>query len=356
MIIIDSHLDLAWNALQWNRDLTQSVYAIRAQETEISGAGRGQNTVAFPEMRDGRIALCFGTLLARSTGQPVHDLDYASPQQAYATAQGQLAYYKALTRDGHIRLITTADELTDHINIWEAWEEAGAVSPSPVLGILISMESADPILEPDDLATWRDAGLRVIGPAHYGKGRYCGGTSVEDGFTERGFQLLKQMEQHNIVLDMTHLTDRAFWEAMNSFGGNVLASHNNCRALVPDQRQFDDTQLKAIIKRNGIIGVAFDNWMLDPKWERGKSKNTSVSLTTIVDHIDHICQLAGNANHVGIGSDLDGGFGREQSPHDLDTIADLQKLIPLLEQRGYTHIDIENIMYKNWVRFLQSVW
>jgi membrane dipeptidase len=357
MLIIDAHLDLAWNALQWNRDLLASVYTIRTQENRSRGEGRAQGTVAIPEMLQGRVALCFATLLSRSTGRTAPHIDYASPAQAFGIARGQLAYYRALERAGYIRIITNAVELDDHIDEWEGWElgDDPAVSPPP-LGFVISMESADPILIPDELPEWWELGLRVVGPAHYGPGRYAGGTSTEAGLTELGLDLLAKMEWLGMILDLTHFSDQAFWQALDTYGGPVLASHNNCRALVPHQRQFSDEQLKAIFERDGVIGAAFDTWMLQPGWIIGQSSNEQVTLAKVVDHIDHICQLAGNARHAALGTDLDGGFGRDQSPSDLDTIADLQKLVGLLADRGYTEEDIAAIMHGNWLHLLRQSW
>jgi len=355
MLIIDAHLDLAWNALQGNRDLQSSVYTIRTRESKLVGPGRGQGTVALPEMRTGRVALCFATLLARSTGHAIQNLDYSSPLQAYAVAQGQLAYYKGLDEMGEVRLIHNRNELDQHITEWHQWEENSDLS-QPKTGLVISMESADPILSPSQLAAWKEAGVRIIGLAHYGTGRYAGGTSTELGLTSIGRDLLIEMNRLSIILDLTHLSDQAFSEAMDCFDGQVLASHNNCRALVPHQRQFTDEQLRLIIERNGVIGVACDNWMIRPGWAQGVKNNEPVRLADVVDHIDHICQLAGKSGHAAIGSDLDGGFGREQSPSDLDTIADLQKIADILRERGYSEDDIAAIMHGNWLRLLRDVW
>ena len=355
MLIIDAHLDLAWNALQWNRDLQSSVHTIRSRESALTGAGRGQGTVALPEMRAGRVALCFATLLARSTGRALQNLDYSSPLQAYAIAQGQLAYYRSLEKAREIRLIKNTTELDGHMASWEGWETAPA-PPQPVPGLVISMESADPIQSPGDLPAWKESGVRIIGPAHYGPGRYAGGTSTELGLTPLGRDLLREMQQLDIILDLTHFSDQAFWESLDLFDGEVLASHNNCRTLVPHQRQFDDRQIRAIIERGGVIGVAFDNWMLRFGWVRGGKDNGPVRLMDVVNHIDHICQLAGNSQHAAIGSDLDGGFGREQSPADLDTIADLQKIPDLLAGRGYHDEDIAAVMHGNWLRLLRRAW
>ena len=355
MLIIDAHLDLSWNALQGNRDLLRSAYTIRTQEVGTLGKGRAQGTVAFPDMRHGRIAVSVVTLFARCTGQPSPHSDYASPAQSYGVAQGQLAYYRALEHEGHIRIIADRANLDSHIAHWEAWEGTGS-DDTPPLGFVISMEGADPILQPEQLEEWVGGGLRLLGLTHYGPGRYAGGTGTELGLTELGPPLLAEMERLGVTLDLTHCSDQAFWEALEHYGGLVLASHNNCRALVPHQRQFSDAQLRAIFERDGVIGAAFDAWMLRPGWVSGQTTNEGVTLDTVVDHMDHVCQLAGNSRHAGIGTDLDGGYGREQSPCDLDTIADLQKLATLLADRGYNDDDMAAIMHGNWLRLLRQAW
>jgi len=359
MLIIDAHLDLSWNALQWNRDLLQSVASIRISEGAVGGKGRGLGTVALPELRQGRVAIAVATLLARSTGQPVAHIDYATPEQAYGIAHGQLAYYRGLERHGAVQVITDLAALDRHMAAWHAWEAANGVSDPPPLGVVLSMEGADPILAPDQLAEWHAAGLRLLGITHYGPGRYAGGTGTELGLTELGPPLLREMERLGILLDLTHCSDTAFWQALDHYGGPLLASHNNCRALVPHQRQFSDEQLRTIIARDGVIGAALDAWMLKPGWvisERHNPANPTVTLSDVVDQIDHLCQLAGTSRHAAIGSDLDGGFGREQSPQNLDTIADLQQIGELLAARGYAAEDIAAILHGNWLRLLQNAW
>ncbi len=361
MLIIDAHLDLSANALQGNRNLLSSAYAIRTQEAARLGDAHKEGTVAFPEMRQGRVALSFVTLFARSTGNPAPHADYESPFQAHGIAKGQLAYYRALADAGHARIVTTPGELDSHFQTWQTWEaglasNASKTEDTPPLGFVITMEGADPILHPDQLEAWVREGLRLLGLTHYGPGRYAGGTGTEIGLTDLCPPLLAEMERLGVILDLTHCSDESFWEALEHYTGPVLASHNNCRALVPHQRQFSDAQLRAIFERDGVIGAAFDTWMLQPGWVRGKSSNEGVTLDAVVDHIDYVCQLAGRSRHAAIGTDLDGGYGREQSPCDLDTIADLQKLVGLLEARGYSETDIAAIMHGNWLRFLHAAW
>lgn len=354
MLIVDSHLDLGWNALWWERDLTQEAMTIRVQERSLPPKpGRAEGTVALPDLLRGRVAVCIATSVARSTGTVASGADFRSPAQAHASARGQFAYYRALEQLGHVVVLESAPAFRRHVERWKAWDESEAQGGPPI-GLVLSMESADPILEPENAEEWHGIGIRLIGPAHGGPGRYAGGTGTESGFTARGFRLLEEMERVGIGLDVTHLTDRGFWEALERFQGPVIASHNNCRSLVPNQRQLTDDQLKALIERDAVIGAVADIWMLKPGFVSGTS-NADVLLERICDHVDHVCQLAGDARHAGIGSDLDGGYGRSQSPGDLDTVADLQRLGDLLRGRGYTDSDVSAILHDNWFRCLERV-
>ncbi|HSM49288.1 MAG TPA: membrane dipeptidase, partial [Draconibacterium sp.] len=226
------------------------------------------------------------------------------------------------------------------------------------IGYILSLEGADSMVKVNYLEKAYASGLRALGPAHYGPGRYANGTDANGGLEKNGRELLKEMERLNIILDATHLCDDSFWEALDHFNGHVWASHNNCRALVNHNRQFSDEQIKVLIERGAVIGGALDAWMMVPNWVRGKSnpKEMGCNLEKMIDHMDHICQLAGNANHIGIGSDLDGAFGKEQCPYDLETIADLQTLPGLLSKRGYTAQDTEKVMSGNWLEFLKKAW
>jgi membrane dipeptidase len=363
MIAFDAHLDLAWNAIDWNRDLLLPVEEIRKAEQGLEGKGRGLNTVSFPELRRGKVAVFIATLLARQvrTGVLTPILRYSSMQAAYAAACGQMAYYRTLEQQGVLRWIKDAATLDVHVAAWIGPKKTGndaGLSPCEAepLGFILSMEGADPVLFPEQVEEWWQAGLRIIGPAHYGVSPYAHGTGTEGGLFPPGKPLLRAMERVGMILDVTHLSDQCFDEALDAFGGPVLASHHNCRALVPDQRQLTDEQIKRLVGRGAVIGSALDCWMLYPGWVRGQTSPEVVALEAVLDHIDRVCQLAGDASHAAIGTDLDGGFGREQSPRDLDTIADLQRLQEMLERRGYKPTEVENIMYRNWVRFFQKAW
>lgn len=253
---------------------------------------------------------------------------------------------------GEMKQITDREKLQSHLSRLNKSEKK-----SPV-GYILSLEGADSILSMRHLEKAYENGLRAIGPAHYGPGTYAQGTDSTGGITTKGKELLKVMEELNMILDASHLCDDSFREAMNIFRGPVWASHSNCRKLVPHNRQFSDDQIKELIFRGAVIGVALDAWMMVANWVRGKSTPVSmgVSMKQMVDNIDCICQLSGNSLHAGIGSDLDGAFGTEQCPQDLDTIADLQKLPDMLAAKGYTEDDIQNVLHLNFINFLKKAW
>jgi membrane dipeptidase len=406
--IFDAHLDLAMNAIEWNRDLTQPVSELRRREAgKTDKPDRGRGTVSLPDMRRAGIGLCVATQIARvdhDAWSPV--FGWRSQAQAWAMTQGQLAWYRAMEEAAEMVPIRDRAGLERHLALWNA-ENAEQRTPNaerqptegrqpntltqplrqtsnaerhdpdnerrttnneqpttnheprtlPV-GYILSLEGADSLFTPRHLERSFADGLRAIGPAHYGPGVYAFGTDATGGFPARGKELLREISRLGLILDVTHLSDECFWEALDLHQGPLWASHQNCRALVPHMRQFSDEQFRALIARGAVIGCALDAWMLVPGWVRGQTtpQSSGVTLQHFIDHIDHICQLAGNANHTGIGTDLDGAFGTEQSPQDLDTIADLTKVPALLSARGYSASEISGIVSGNFIRFLREAW
>lgn len=350
MMILDAHLDLAMNAMEWNRDLTRPLDEIRQREAgQTDKPDRGRGTVSFPEMRRAGIGLCVATQIARFV-KPTNPLPgWFSVEQAWAQTQGQLAWYRAMEEAGQLRQIRDRAALRTHLQDWNARPET-----TPI-GYVLSLEGADSIITPAYVERSFAQGLRAIGPAHYGLGRYAQGTDATGGLGPRGKELLSEMQRLGVILDATHLCDDSFWQALDVYSGPVWASHHNCRKLVPHNRQLSDEMIRALIDRGAVIGAVFDAWMMVPDWIRGQDtpKSRGLKLEVIVDHIDHICQIAGNASHVGIGSDLDGAFGTEQTPMDLNSIYDLQRLPELLKRRGYKESDVEGILHGNFLKFLE---
>jgi membrane dipeptidase len=307
-------------------------------------------------MRRAGVAVCLATLLARALPQPAgdrkrgpvivrEDLDYANQTIACAAAQAQLAYYRLLEQQGHLQQIRDAAALD---RLWLQWRNEQEALPP--IGYILSMEGTDPIVDPSQAEWWWEQGLRTACLAHYGPSAHAMGTGGNGPLTPKGRELLQEFDRLGMILDLVHTADDAMEEALSIFSGPVFVSHGNCRSLVPHDRQLSDGQIRRIVERSGVIGVVCDAWMIVPDYQKG-TQNHEVTLATLADHIDHVCQLAGNTRHVGIGSDLDGGFGTEQTPREIDTIAGLHSLAPLLADRGYSGNDIDGIFHDNWLRF-----
>ena len=354
-LIFDIHLDLSFNAVDFNRDLRWTQERIRRRELGMTDhVFRTRNTVCFPEMRRGRIGLCVATQLARTVDYFARMPGWASPPQAWAHTQAQLAWYREMEDCGELLQIRDRAGLDRHLTAWlEAPVEA--TPPRLPIGYILSLEGADSLVTLGHLERSYAAGLRAVGPVHYGPGVHGMGTDAEGPLTPRGRELLREMEQLGIILDATHLCDESFRDALDHFSGPVWASHSNCRSLANWNRQFNDDQIRELIGRGAVIGMAFDAIMMVHGWTHNRSKpqDFQLRIEKICEHIDHICQLAGNARHVCIGSDLDGGFGTEQGPLDLDSIADLGTLGPLLAGRGYSQADIDGFFHGNVVGFLR---
>jgi membrane dipeptidase len=350
-LIFDGHLDLAMNALEWNRDLRWTIEQIRRSEEGMTDKpDRAKGTVSLPSMREGFIGVCVATQIARYVKRGNNIPGWKSPEQAWAQTQGQLAWYKVMEESGEMVQIRSVNDLEKHLQLWKN------PSGNAAIGYILSLEGADSIVSMHHLEKAYEYGLRAIGPAHYGPGTYAYGTDSSGGISIKGRELLKEMQRLGIILDATHLCEESFRQALNIYQGPIWASHNNCRKFVPHNRQFSDEQITELANRNAVIGIALDAWMIVPGWVRGKSdpKGMGVSLKLVTNNIDHICQLTGNSLHAGIGSDLDGAFGTEQCPYNLDTIADLQKVPAILSDIGYSEKDIKNIMSDNWIRFLKK--
>ncbi|MFM1997290.1 MAG: hypothetical protein RLZZ111_1677 [Planctomycetota bacterium] len=361
MFTIDAHLDLSMNAMEWNRDLRLSAAEINDRERIRALADkpdRGNAVVSFPDLRRGGIGLVVATQIARYVAPDNPLPGWHSPEQAWAQTQAQLHWYRTMEEAGELVQVVDRAALDAHVARWQGALTTAADRSQLPIGYILSLEGADSLITPRHLERAYGYGLRAVGPAHYGPGRYAHGTDASASLNAAGRELLGEMDRLSLILDATHLCDAAFWEALEIFEGPVWASHNNCRMLVDHNRQFSDGMIKALVERGAVIGGALDAWMMVPGWIRGTSTPRALhcDLAVMLDHLDRICQIAGNADHIGIGSDLDGGFGREQAPHDLETIADLARLPALLANRGYPQADIEKVMHGNWLRFLRAAW
>ncbi len=355
-LLFDAHLDLAMNAIEWNRDLTRPLDEIRQREMYMKDKNdRGKGTVCFPELRKGNIGIVVATQLARYTPFGSALPGWNSPQQAWAMTQAQLAWYREMEALGEMVQIIDLAGLEAHLNLWNTPLKDGEKRP---IGYILSLEGADSLVDVSYLQRAYDYGLRAVGLSHFGPGRYAPGTKMQGPVTPAGFELMREMSRLNMILDTTHLTDEGFDQVMDFYEGSIWSSHHNVRKIVPNQRQLTDEQIKRLIERGAVIGGMLDCWAMDIRFIDMVSDpwQLDIRLAHLVDHWDHICQIAGNSRHIAVGSDLDGIFGTEQSPWDLNSIADLQKFESILANRGYTDDDIDNIFSRNWLRFLRNAW
>lgn len=347
MFIVDSHLDLAFNALRHGRDLLRPLAEIREAETG-GNLPNGTATVCFPELREAGLGLVFGTIYVSPATSRHADAGYSynTADEAYKLGLMQLDYYHRLSDE--VDTIRLVGDLNDLEAILDSHDGNG----EGLVGLVPLMEGADPIRTPAEAEEWYERGLRIVGLA-WDNTRYSAGAwKSNGGLTSDGRRLLEVMADLGLILDLTHMSEEATLQALDSYEGVIIASHSNARKLVPSERQLSDVQIRRIVERDGVIGVVLHNSFLKAKHRHGDPKE-AVTLEHVVAHIDHICQLVGDAAHVGLGSDFDGGFGREDIPAEIDSVVDLKLIAGALRDNGYSEEDASNIMGWNWVNLLR---
>lgn len=370
MLIVDAHEDLAWNVKTFGRDYTRSAAETRRQEAGSETLLHSDDTLlGWPDYQRGQVAVVFSTLFAaprRRQEGPWDTQAYLTMQEARSLYRAQLDVYLRLA-DAHpdkFRLVRSQADLEAVLAAWqkvkpgdEATPSADGgqpfTNPSPV-GLVILMEGAEAIAAPEELAEWWELGLRIIGPAWAGT-RFCGGTREPGPLTKEGYQLLEGMADLGLTLDISHMDEASVMQALESYPGPIIASHANALALLKgsdSNRHLSDRVIRGLLERGGVIGVVPFNAFLQVGWKQGDRRD-GITLQHVAAHIDTICQMAGDARHVGIGSDFDGNLGLQSVPEGIDTVADLQKLAPLLAQKGYTETDIAAILGENWIAHLR---
>jgi membrane dipeptidase len=364
MIIIDGHQDLAWNIHTFGRNYTRSVLETRRLEQgSETVALNGDTLLGWPDYMRGQVALIFSTLFATPIRRQDGTWDkeiYATPQEAYDLYRGQLdTYYSIIERHpDKFNLVQTCSDLEAVLTHWQCQ----ATDEHPV-GLVLLMEGAEAVRSPDELGAWWQMGVRIIGLAWAGT-RFCGGTREPGPLTREGFALLDGIAEYGFILDLSHMDEKATLQSLDYYPATIIASHSNANALLGgvrpveiesqlSNRHLSDHVIHKIVERNGVIGIVPFNSYLVPDWKSTGGRQR-VTLQHVVAQIDYICQLAGDAHHVAIGTDFDGGFGFQSIPVEIDTIADLQKLVPLLIEKGYQQVDIQAIFSDNWLRILRS--
>lgn len=329
MLIVDAHLDLSYNAVMRPRDVTRPAAEQPTLDNEIA-------TVGLPDLRAGNVGLVCATIFAAPAQWEKGGGGYTDAQGAYEQAKRHIAWYQQRVADGSMKLVTSRDDLPKP-----------TASRRDTTSAIILMEGADPIRTPDDVKDWYDLGVRIVGLA-WKRTRYAGGTGEPGPLTPEGIELVKELDRFGIIHDTSHLAEESFFQLLDLTGGPLIASHSNCRAIVGSgDRHLSDEMIKAIIDRNGVIGINFFDKFLLPEAERGKRRAT---LDDVLAHVKHICDLAGNANHVGLGTDMDGGLGREQIPVEIQTSADLPRVAEKLSSCGFSNSDVRSVAGESWMR------
>jgi membrane dipeptidase len=359
-IIVDAHEDIAWGTLCFGRDYLRSAYDIRRDEE--AGPVEDFNGVAMlglPEWLRGGIAVIGATLFTPPERRRTSQLEqhYTDSDEAHALALRQIEIYERMAeRSRQIKLIRTRADLESVLKTWEGFDPTLDEDPNREerqIGLVYLIEGGDSIREPAEVEWWYERGVRLIGPAWSGT-QYCGGTDEPGPLTPAGVELLKHMRPFNVVLDLSHMDDRAFLQALDQYDGPIIASHSNPRVLTNNtNRHLTDEMIKALIQHEGVIGTLIFNKFLLKGWETGYPKDAA-AVETVVTAIDYVCQIAGDARHAAIGTDFDGGFGMKSTPAGFDTVTDLQIIAPALEKRGYSAADVELIMNGNWMRVLRG--
>ncbi len=353
MIVVDAHEDIAYNALCFGRDYRRSALETRRLEQGTDTPQKaGIATVGLPDSMLGRVAVVFATLfVAPHTGKtdPWDKLSYKDVGEAYKLAMAQMDYYQRLADESEkIQLIRNTSELDAVLATWE--------KDTPLAqrkqGLVILMENADPIIEPRQFEEWYERGVRIVGPAWKGT-RYTGGTGEPGPLTKLGRELLEVMNSFHAVLDLSHMAEEAFLEAVDLYDGVLIASHSNPRKFRNTDRHLSDMMIRRLAERDGVMGIVLYNRFLSDNWSPGDRKS-DVNLSVVLDAIDHVCQVTGSVAHVGIGSDFDGGFGVQSIPAELDTVMDLWSIGDALRGRGYSESDIEAVLSGNMLRKLRQ--
>lgn len=355
-LIIDAHEDIAWNILTFGRDPSRSVAETRARESADGACNpQGEALLGYADYSRGGVAVILATLHVTPVRRKVHEWEsvtYATQAEAHRMARAQADAYHHLAED-HAAMFQLVEHRAALREVFETW--TGDPPAAPRVGLVMTIEGADCVQEPQELDEWFAAGVRVVGPAWSGT-RYCGGTREPGPLTPDGRRLLQVMDDLGMMLDLSHMAEQAYFEALDRFPGTIIASHSNARALldgspVPD-RHLSDTMIRRLVEREGVIGVVPYNRFLKGGWlpEDGRAV---VTIEHVLRQVDHICQLAGDAQHTALGSDFDGGFGLNQLPTGLDSIADLRFIGEALERSGYQPADVDAILSGNWLRMLR---
>jgi membrane dipeptidase len=329
--------------------------ALTRQTADLLATGRPDGHLDLPRARAAGLA---GGIWAIFSSGPATDMTFApAPDGSYdvplddplprgdaaAHATACAGRLLALERDGHLRVARSVADL----------DAAAAGGPHAAVLHLEGAEAIDPGLEALEL--WHAAGLRSIGPVWsrpngFGHGvpfRFPSSPDTGDGLTDEGRELVRRCNALGIAVDVSHLTAKGFWDVAAITDAPLIASHSGAHALAPVSRNLTDDQLDAVGASGGIVGIPFIVEFL----RAGAVADVSTPLSAIVAHVRHVADRIG-VDHVGLGSDFDGG----EIPAALGDVTGLPRLLDALAQDGFTADEIGRVAWGNWRRVLGATW
>ncbi|MHC4414771.1 MAG: dipeptidase [Planctomycetota bacterium] len=321
---VDGHLDLAYLAL-CGRDLC------------VPCPDPAEGCVTLPELRDAGVEIAFATIFTEpdEAGKD-HPCSYPAGDDldaAEAAGRRQLVTYRQLEGRGEITFVRSRHDL-EH--------DAGGSG----LKIVLLMEGADPIRNPEQAPRWFEDGVRIVGMTWAMGTRYAGGNRAPGPLSAAGVELVRALDEAGIAHDASHLADEALDGLLAAARGPVIATHSNCRALAgDDQRHLRDDQIRAIGERRGVIGLNL--------FSRFLVKEGQATIADCVEHVQHAAEVMGHRRGVGLGSDMDGGFGPGDLPVGLDHPRKLDALAEALRDAGWPDEDVEGFCCANWRHFLE---
>lgn len=362
----DAHLDLACLAVL-GRDLCAPLDPLEQRSPNAPGPNP-PGCVSLPALRDGGVRFALATVFTERGGSGPEGYPADDIERAHRAGRAQIEVYLTLRDKGELTL-DLLRALRDAPGVGEIRGGMGVAEVIPPslnalaarlardtplrVGVLI--ENADPVRSPDELPWWVERGVVAIGLSWHAPSRYAGGNSCETGLTDLGREMALAMDALGVVHDLSHLSRRSIDDLLSMTDTPVMASHSNSRALFPenlplslDQRMLRDDAIAEVGRRGGVIGLNLFSAFLRHETERA-------SIDDAIAHVEHVCEVTGSRAHVGLGSDMDGGFAATRMPEGVESPRDMVKLVDALRERGWSDDDVRGFTHLNWLRYWRNV-
>ncbi len=307
----DAHLDIAWSSLSNGRDFV---------------SGHPDAALGLPDLLKGGVTLACATLFCALHGEDETPAEVAAQQ---------LAYYDALPARSERKVVWPADAM-----------DVGTTSPGQRVCLTGLIEGCEMLRDVDEIEAFYRRGVRIVGLTWNKKNRFAAGCQAEGGLSADGIALVKRMDRLGIVHDVSHLSEESLDDLLGTARGPVIASHVGTAALLPHKRNLGDAHLRAIAQRGGVVCLVLYSGFLVAE---GRA-----SFDDAMRHLAHMIEICG-IDGVGLGSDFDGGFGRDELPTGIRTASDLPRFAEALAKKGHSDADVAKVCGGNLRRVLTAV-